>query len=171
MDIRALRETVKELQRQGVKCELLEKAQPRMYYEDQLQRQLGQSSEICDYVLNLKDSWYDVGFIKQTDGSYLPVFDDFRYSPYPTTYGSKPVAQILGCDPKDIKEKMDAKEAEATGDWGSDTVDPTTMACSISKLLQGYSKNTAILTAQDNGYMVEDALIDEEGNIELVLQV
>jgi hypothetical protein len=65
----ALKESVQFLQQQGVKCELLENATPRMYYNNQHGK--------CDFVLKLADSPYDVGFDKQADGSYVPVYDSW----------------------------------------------------------------------------------------------
>ena len=46
-----------------------ENAQPRMYSSRQ--------GESCDYVLNLKDGQYDVGFQKQKDGTYVPILDPY----------------------------------------------------------------------------------------------
>ncbi len=68
-DIEALKATVRELQEQGIPCELVEKAVPRMYYPNQ--------SKACDYVLRLPQGAYDVGFSLQSDGTYAPVFDEF----------------------------------------------------------------------------------------------
>ncbi len=56
VDWDAVRKTVAELNEKGIRCSLLEKAAPRMYYLDQLQKQLGQKTEICDYVLKLEDA-------------------------------------------------------------------------------------------------------------------
>lgn len=66
----ALRESIEFLKTQGINCELLENAKPRMYYDNQHSK--------CDYVLSLKDSAYDIGFDKQADGSYVPVFDSWN---------------------------------------------------------------------------------------------
>jgi hypothetical protein len=65
----ALQAAVNYLKEQGVDCELLQDAKPRMYYANQHGK--------CDYVLKLNNSIYDVGFDKQEDGSYLPVFDSW----------------------------------------------------------------------------------------------
>ena len=54
----------------GINCELLENAKPRMYSSNQ--------SPTCDYVLNLKNGSYDVGFQKQKDGTYVPVLDTWN---------------------------------------------------------------------------------------------
>jgi hypothetical protein len=67
--ISALKEAVEYLKAQGVNCEIVENAKPRMYYANQY--------ETCDYVLKLKDCVYDVGFAKQADGTYVPVFDSW----------------------------------------------------------------------------------------------
>ena len=68
-DIDALEETVQYLNNIGTKCSLLKNQRPRMYYENQ--------HGVCDYILRIDDCSYDVGFAKQEDGSYLPVFDSY----------------------------------------------------------------------------------------------
>lgn len=68
-NISALQQAVEYLQNQGVNCSLVENAKPRMYYDNQHGK--------CDYVLKLTDCVYDVGFDKQADGSYAPVFDSW----------------------------------------------------------------------------------------------
>jgi len=55
-DIEALRLAVRDLQAAGVKCTLVEKATPRAYYQNQ------QGMGAADYVLQLQDCPYDVGF-------------------------------------------------------------------------------------------------------------
>lgn len=52
----ALQDAVKELNKQGVKCELIKDAKPRAYFDNQ------QGMGKADYVLKLQDSPYDVGF-------------------------------------------------------------------------------------------------------------
>ena len=65
-NINALKAAVQELIDSGIKCELVENAKPRMYYDNQ--------HGICPYVLKLHGTKYDVGFEKHGD-NYLPVFD------------------------------------------------------------------------------------------------
>lgn len=67
-DEAAIRAAVDALQQQGVGISLLENSKPRMYYENQQGR--------CDFVLKLNGQ-YDVGLVRQHDGSYLPVFDEW----------------------------------------------------------------------------------------------
>lgn len=69
-NVTALQEAVEFLKSQGVKCDLKQDIKPRMYYQDQYAK--------CDYVLQLHNSPYDVGFAKQKDGTYLPVFDSWN---------------------------------------------------------------------------------------------
>lgn len=147
-DIAALKQAVKDLQRQGVKCELKQDAKPRMYYQDQLGRQLGKDNENCEFVLELKDAPYDVGFIKQPDGTYQPVFDDWQ----------KKVAGQIG-NPATGPVEHWSGNRDATEQTGR----------SIGKLLQGYSKHAAINAATANGYVVEGTVTDQEGNIHLIL--
>lgn len=69
-DIKALKKTVTQLNKMGIKCELLTNATPRMYYRSQ---EVDLAN--LDYVLKLHGSKYDVGFTKNEDGSYSPVTD------------------------------------------------------------------------------------------------
>ena len=55
-DVEALRLAVRDLQKAGVKCTLKEKATPRAYYANQA------GMGPAEYVLELQDSPYDVGF-------------------------------------------------------------------------------------------------------------
>ena len=61
-DEAAIRAAISELASKGVKCEILENAIPRAYYNDQM----GQA----DMVIKLGASRYDVGLYKKEDGSY-----------------------------------------------------------------------------------------------------
>lgn len=63
-NVEALRAAVEELNASGVRCALKENASPRAYYAGQAG--LGKA----DYVLELKDSRYDVGFYKSENGGY-----------------------------------------------------------------------------------------------------
>lgn len=67
-DTRAIVKAVEELRAQGVNCQLLTNAVPRLYYQNQHGR--------CDYVVNLPGCRFDVGLDLQSDGSYAPVFDE-----------------------------------------------------------------------------------------------
>ena len=78
-DIRALENAVRDLQNKGVNIDLVRDQAPRMYYRDQHGK--------CDYVVKLSGN-YDVGFVKQEDGSYSPVFDEWNHD----------VANSLGAD-------------------------------------------------------------------------
>ena len=70
-DIQALNKAVSELQADGINCELVEKAVPRMYFSEQ--------GEECDYVLKLKDGKYDVGFkYESKQDAYVPVLDTYN---------------------------------------------------------------------------------------------
>ena len=57
-DIPALRAAVNELASRGIKCALVQNATPRAYFANQ------QGMGAADYVLQLHDAPYDVGFYK-----------------------------------------------------------------------------------------------------------
>jgi hypothetical protein len=69
-DARAMRDAVANLKRQGINCDLLENAKPRMYYSNQ--------EGVCDFVLRLHDGNYDVGFKLQDNGEYHAVLDTWN---------------------------------------------------------------------------------------------
>lgn len=70
-DINALTAAINELKREGVKCDLLENARPRAYYDNQAG--MGQAP----YVVQLSDAQYDIGLYEQQDnpGAYEPRTD------------------------------------------------------------------------------------------------
>jgi len=150
-DVQALHSAVDELVAMGVNCRLVANAKPRMYYSDQLRRHLGRDSEIADYVLQLTDARYDVAFLKQDDGSYTPVFDDWQ---------------------KSVANQIGAKFSGRVEHWSGNRQDTEQTLHSIGKLLQQYSKHAAINTALGEGYSVTGELLDEEtGHIHLELTV
>lgn len=132
-DIDALRAAVEELRQSGVNCELAQNVKPRMFYETQHAE--------CDYVLVLKDCKYDVGFDKQADGSYVPVFDE---------WGNHVGSEIGAACPMP-KTPEDRAQHQ------------------IGKLMQNYAKHAAINAAVHQGYVVEGVTTDTAGNIQLVL--
>ncbi len=142
-DIAALRAAVNELKAKGINIDLVQNENPRMYYADQLQRHLGTDSETCDYVVKVNDASYDVGFIKQDDGTYSMVFDDWK----------KSVNNVLGCEGN--SQSSDAAEK--------------TMR-SVGKLTQAYSKHAAINAATTKGYKVTGTHVDSDGNIHLEIK-
>jgi hypothetical protein len=87
-DVEALRLAVRDLQSAGVKCTLKEKATPRAYYTNQ------QGMGLADYVLELQDSPYDVGFYYDTKLKGLVARTDLFLGH---------VARVLGVPPQ-IKE-------------------------------------------------------------------
>lgn len=69
-DVAALAAAVAELQAAKINCELVRDTKPRMFYSTQHGK--------CDYVLSLPTCRFDVGFDKQADGTYVPVFDEWQ---------------------------------------------------------------------------------------------
>ncbi len=45
-------------------------AEPRNYYRDQYQRHLKRQNEIADLVIRIPDAYYDIGLLRQADGTY-----------------------------------------------------------------------------------------------------
>lgn len=153
--VSALRACVAELKESGVKCDLLENAAPRMYYENQLQKHMGRKDEICDYVLRLHDAVYDVGFIKQEDGSYAPVFDNY-------TVGNRFVG---------VKHVLGAKFTGQEEHWSGHHEESDETLHAIGKLLQGYSKHATIETCIAQGYQITEITQDNEGNCHIHVHI
>lgn len=137
-DIAALKATVKELQAAGVVCELKENCKARMYSDAQ-----ANSLGVCDYVLHLPNSKYDVGFKKEADGSYSPAFDE---------YMGQVAGQVGAACPLPTSQEGKAQHA-------------------IGKLMQGYTKHATINQARAEGYMVEKAEYDKSHNLVITLAV
>ena len=178
----ALREAVARLQRMGINCELLENAVPRMYYRDQIeqhvkaQQDLGNTSdgyqfhanpEECDYVLRLPDSFYDIGFLRNAEGSLVPFFDDYeRSAPHlrgSPDEGKVRISKLLSAVGMNVKSQHWSGQRNS-----SDTAE---LAVSVGKLLQQYTAAASIEAATAQGYCVEGETVDEAGNIHLTVSV
>lgn len=170
--VQSLRQCVEELKAKGLNIDLVENQKPRMYFDNQISKQVksqdtkgefdyNDDPDVCDYVLRVNDAYYDVGFLRKKDGSYTPIFDDYCYGAIGSaTGGNGPIRDTLG-----------AKFEGEIRHWdGRQTADES-MLHSIGKLLQGYTKFTAIDQAVSEGYMVEDCIEQENGSIQLVLEV
>lgn len=94
-DVRALRAAIKELKREGVKCDLLENAVPRAYYTNQ--DGLGKA----DFVVKLDDSKYDIGLYQNKEiGGYEARADLFN--------ASNNIAKVLGVTQANGKSRESA---------------------------------------------------------------
>jgi hypothetical protein len=129
-DIAALQEAVEFLKVRGLEAELLQDVQPRMYYGNQYGK--------CDYVLRLKNSPYDVGFAKQKDGSYSPVFDSWAGH----------LQKQIG-NPSSCKVPTTAEEREAAA---------------VSSLLNAYGVHAAKRQLEQEGYYGYEINVDPTDN-------
>lgn len=154
----AIRQAVASLQGSGVSCELLKNEIPRFYFADQLQKHLGRSSEVCDYVLRLHDSPYDVGFIKEADGSFVPVFDNF-------------VNRVAKTKCRSIKEVLGNPYDGKIEHWSGMKEDTVETLHSISKFLMAYSVELNSYEAALSGHTVQSTEIDANGDIEMWIEV
>ena len=131
-DVKAIEQAVADLQKQGIKCSLVRNQKPRVHGMD--------ASPVCDYVLKLNGA-YDVGFEKQKDGTFSPVFDSYQNH----------VGKEIGATcpmPHTAEGKLQHQ---------------------MGKFAQAYALNAAKNKAMAEGYMVESEGIDSEGNVNLVL--
>jgi len=148
--ITAVRAAVEELNRKGIRCELRENSVPRMYYPNQLQMHKGRKNEIADAVIHLPGSRYDVALLKQEDGSYECVFDDWQ----------KEVAKVLGQPFKGTTEH-----------WSGNRPDTEQTLHSVGKFLQEYSVCAAVEAATMAGYSVLGHSTDANGCVQLQISV
>lgn len=129
-DIAALEEAVEFLKQRGLKASLIKDAKPRMYYNNQY--------GICDYVLRLDNSPYDVGFSKQKDGSYAPVFDSWAGH----------LQRQIG-NPSTCKVPTTAEEREAAA---------------VASLLNAYGVHAAKRQLEQEGYYGYEIEVDAKDN-------
>jgi hypothetical protein len=103
---------------------------------------------VCEFVVRLDNARYngknyDIGLKKQADGTYSAVFDE---------WGNAVAGEIGATCPM-------PNSPEGRAQWH------------IGQLLQGYAKFAAMNAAAAQGYMVESATVDAEGNVNLEIAV
>lgn len=135
-DVSALRQATTKLKAKGINCELVENTRPRMYSTQQ--------GPTCQYVLKLHDGKYDVGFHKQSDGTYAPVFDEWRGH----------VGNQIGAD-VNVCPMPGTPEGKAQHQ--------------IGQFMQAYTEAATVNAAVGQGYSVEESVTDEQGNVHLTL--
>jgi len=156
-DLQALRQAVAELAQKGVRCTLQQNHEPRMYYPQQLKKDLDRQTAEADYVLCLHDAYYDVALLRNADGQFEPVFDDYgspSYSVPATQTGKGPIRQFIGVPVPD-----------------GTPYDNERLSYSIGKFLQLYTKHATINAARAQGYMIENTEVDAKGNIQITIDV
>lgn len=132
-DESAIEQAVTKLQNAGVNCSLKTNTMPRMYYSSQ--------KEQCEYVLSLPGCRFDVGFQKQADGTFSPVYDEF--------------ANAVGSQIGAVCKLPVAGEDQALVQLG--------------KFLQAYTECATVNAAVQAGFMVESTTTDKDGNVVLEL--
>jgi hypothetical protein len=97
----------------------------------------------CDYVLKLKNAPYDVGFDKQKDGSYAPVFDSWN------GHIQKEIGNPTTCAvPKNEEERQVAAVASLLNAYG-------VMAAKRELETSGYYGYEINVDNKDNSYTLE----------------
>ena len=165
-DIPALKNTVKELVKKGVRCELLQNVAPRMYYTDQLQRHYGRANEVCDYVLRLHDSPYDLAFIKDPKTGWLePVYDKFRtcVKPDGTTLNTSDnrygVPDVLGVP-------WEGQESH----WAGLAQETVEILYGVGKFSREYAKQAGINLAMRHGKQIKSIEAQPTGAVRIRLR-
>ena len=141
---------VAELQREGVKCELVENQTPRLYNE----RMMAECGE-CDYVLKLHDSAYDVGFKRKEDNSYSMVLDTYRAE----------VGQIIG------SKSVNWKKLIEDGKHGHYVHPEHGTAVHVGHFAQTYTKHAVMQKAAQQGHTVKSCGYNAKGKLILVVGV
>ena len=98
-------------------------------------------SPTCEYVLQLHDGSYDVGFKQQKDGTYTPMLD---------TWNNNISNQIGATCPMPHTSEGRAQHA-------------------IGQFHHEYSKAATINAAMQKGYIVESTETDQDGNTHITL--
>lgn len=83
-DVKALEAAIKELNTNGVSCELLRNAKPRAYYSNQ------ENMGVADYVVRLNKSKYDVGLYQREGQKGYEARTDFFAGQVSSQLGVKP---------------------------------------------------------------------------------
>lgn len=100
----------------------------------------GNQYGVCDYILRLENSPYDVGFAKQKDGSYLPVFDSWA------GHLQKQIGNPTSCKmPTTPEEREAAAVASLLNAYG-------VMAAKRQLESEGYYGYEIEVDAKDNSY-------------------
>lgn len=148
-DIAALTQAIVELKAQGVDIELHNYAEskvlPRMYSQGQATALINEGLE---YTIKLNKSSYDIGLCRQKDGTLVPAFDTW----------SGHIERQIGADPKQCPVPQTDEERRSFEGQRA-----------IGKLMQAYAKNAAVNAAVLQGYSVESAYVDSDGNAQLVI--
>lgn len=129
-DMEALAAAVEFLKEKGLNATLKQNVKPRMYYANQ--------HGVCDYVLQLHDSPYDIGFDKQKDGSYAPAFDSWG------GHIQKQVGNPSSCE---IPTTAEGKQAAA-----------------VASLLNAYGTMAAKRELENSGYYGYEITVDPKDN-------
>jgi hypothetical protein len=138
-DARAIEQAVADLRAKGVEIELRINETPRMYYESQA-REVG----VCDYVLRLGKSRYDVALKRNPMTGTYDVFLD--------TWGGDIAGAIGATCPLPRDEYARAAEH------------------AIGQFVQRYGVNVSKNQARQAGYEITE-MVDESGTVHLMVAV
>ena len=133
-DIDAVKKAVKELKKLGVSCELLKDSRPRMYFNSH--------EELCDYVIKLNESPYDIGLRRKEDEGkfkeYELIFDGYKNH----------ICKLVGYTDKKQDEDKHLRH--------------------VGQFTKLYSKHATINQAKKQGYRVTTKQ-NKDGSLNLVL--
>lgn len=135
-DEAALVTAIEALRAKGSNIELKRNAIPRLYFAHQ-----SQEAGVCDYVIGLPGTRFDVGLKKNKDGVFTPIFDEHANIVHDAGLGAS-------CALPQTNEERAM--------WA------------IGAFSQEYAKAAAINAATAAGYYVESATTNAKGEVELI---
>jgi hypothetical protein len=131
-DIAALHSAATDLKNAGVNCSLVANTGCRLWYSEQQ----------CAYVLKLPDCQFDLGIVKNGDGTYSTVTD--LHAGLVSRQIGQTAPPSCGFTPEEL---------------------------AIGKFMQEYGKHAAINAAMEAGHQVSGCYLDEQGEYQLELEV
>ncbi len=151
--ITALRAAITALAATGINISLEENATPRNYYRDQYQRHLKRPNEVADFVIRLPDAHYDIGLLKEEDGTYSTHFDDYGHPGHLNERGKKAIKDILGIPAPGMTEH-----------WSGQKKNPLQAQHSVAKFLNSYTEHAALEIAGSQGMLLESCEVMPDGS-------
>jgi len=136
-DLDALESAVNELKAEGANISMSRNAKYRGY-------NTSQSRDTMPVVINLPDAPWDLGFDKDAEGNYVPVFDPYKGH----------IRNAVGFQPNEVD---------------GTACDINSPAVHIGKLIQRYAACKIEREAAVQGRSVQRAGVDEHNNIRLVV--
>lgn len=176
LSVSALEACVRKLKAAGHNVSLEYDAKPRMYYADQVQRQIKKAEdakeekdrhgfnwrgEICDAVIRVHDAFYDIALLKNKDNELVPYFDAYEGAPISgDKTGTMGICKVLGQEFDGTKQHWAGAKAETE----------ETLHCA-GKFFQTYTECALTEEAERQGYSVTGLDYNDDGSMRMRVTV